>query len=84
MRFMIMHEMTEEMERGPRPDPATFEGVGKLVEERLKRTLLVRSGRGRAPCSGATDPDQTFAPRGPNETKQSSPSLPSPMIRFGR
>jgi hypothetical protein len=28
---MVMHKMTEEMERGLPPDPAIIEGVGKLV-----------------------------------------------------
>jgi hypothetical protein len=50
MRFMIMHKMTEEMERGLSMDPATIEGVGKLVQEGLKAKVFV-SGEGLRPSS---------------------------------
>jgi hypothetical protein len=33
MRFMVMHKMTDEMEKGAPPDPEVMEGVGKLIEE---------------------------------------------------
>jgi hypothetical protein len=29
MRFMVMHKMNEELERGVPPDPALIEAVGK-------------------------------------------------------
>jgi hypothetical protein len=48
MRFMVMHKMTEEMERGLRPDPAIIEGVGKLIQEGLKDKVFV-SGEGLKP-----------------------------------
>jgi len=50
MRFMVMHKMTEEMERGLRPDPAILEGVGKLVAEGVKDKVFV-SGEGLKPSS---------------------------------
>jgi hypothetical protein len=50
MRFMVMHKMTEEMEKGLPPDPAIIEGVGKLVEEGLKKKIFV-SGEGLKPSS---------------------------------
>jgi hypothetical protein len=50
MRFMIMHKMTEEMEKGLPPDPATIEAVGKLVQEGLKEKVFV-SGEGLKPSS---------------------------------
>lgn len=50
MRFMVMHKMTEEMEKGLPPDPAIIEGVGKLVEEGLKEKVFV-SGEGLKPSS---------------------------------
>ena len=50
MRFMIMHKMTEEMEKGLPPDPAIFEGVGKLIEEGVREKIFV-SGEGLKPSS---------------------------------
>lgn len=50
MRFMLMHKMTEEMEKDPPPDPAILEGVGKLVEEGVKEKIFV-SGEGLKPSS---------------------------------
>jgi hypothetical protein len=50
MRFMVMHKMTEEMEKGLPPDPAVMEGVGKLIEEGLKEKVFV-SGEGLKPSS---------------------------------
>lgn len=50
MRFMVMHKMTEEMEKGLPPDPAIIEGVGKLIEEGLKERVFV-SGEGLKPSS---------------------------------
>ena len=50
MRFMVMHKMTEEMEKGTPPDPAIIEGVGKLVQEGLKEKVFV-SGEGLKPSS---------------------------------
>ena len=45
MRFMVMHKMTEEMERNLPPDPAIIEGVGKLIEEGAAEQVFV-SGEG--------------------------------------
>jgi hypothetical protein len=50
MRFMVMHKMTEEMEKGLRPDPAIIKGVGKLVGEAAKDGAFV-SGEGLKPSS---------------------------------
>jgi hypothetical protein len=50
MRFMVMHKMTEEMEKGLPLDPATIEGVGKLIDEGLKEKVFV-SGEGLKPSS---------------------------------
>ncbi|HMI84556.1 MAG TPA: YciI family protein [Polyangiaceae bacterium] len=50
MRFMIMHKMTDEMEKGLPPDPAIIEGVGRLAEEGLKDNVFV-SGEGLKPSS---------------------------------
>ena len=50
MRFMVMHKMTEEMEKGLPPDPAIIEGVGKLIKEGLKDKVFV-SGEGLKPSS---------------------------------
>ena len=49
MRFMVMHKMTEEMEREP-PDPAIIEGVGKLIGEGVKEKVFI-SGEGLKPSS---------------------------------
>jgi hypothetical protein len=50
MRFMVMHKMTEEMERNPPPDPAIIEGIGKLVEEGVTENVFI-SGEGLKPSS---------------------------------
>ena len=50
MRFMVMHKMTDEMERGLAPDPAVIEGVGKLIQEGLEERVFV-SGEGLKPSS---------------------------------
>jgi hypothetical protein len=50
MRFMVMHKMTEEMEKGLPPDPAIIEGVGKLVQEGVEEKVFV-SGEGLKPSS---------------------------------
>jgi hypothetical protein len=49
MRFMVMHKMTEAMERRL-PDPAVIEGVGKLIGEGVKEKVFV-SGEGLKPSS---------------------------------
>jgi hypothetical protein len=50
MRFMVMHKMTEEMEKGLPPEPAIIEGVGKLIGEGVKEKVFV-SGEGLKPSS---------------------------------
>ena len=50
MRFMVMHKMTAEMEKGLPPDPATIEGVHKLIGEGLKEKVFV-DGEGLKPSS---------------------------------
>ncbi|HEY2512593.1 MAG TPA: YciI family protein [Polyangiaceae bacterium] len=53
MRFMVMHKMTEEMEKGLPPEPAVLEAVGKLVEDGAKQKVFV-SGEGLKPSSQRT------------------------------
>jgi hypothetical protein len=48
MRFMIMHKMTAEMEKGGRPDQAIIEGVGALIAD-AKETFV--GGEGLKPSS---------------------------------
>ena len=50
MRFMVMHKMTEEMEKGLPPDPEIIEGVGKLIQDAAKDCAFV-SGEGLQPSS---------------------------------
>ena len=50
MRFMIMHKMTEAMEKGLPPDPAIIEAVGKLIEEGANEKVFI-SGEGLKPSS---------------------------------
>ena len=50
MRFMTMHKMTEEMEKGLPPEPAVMEGIGKMMEDAAKANVFV-SGEGLKPCS---------------------------------
>jgi hypothetical protein len=50
MRFMIMHKMTADMEKGLPPAPEVIAGVGKLVDEGLKDKVFV-SGEGLKPSS---------------------------------
>ncbi len=50
MRFMVMHKMTEELEKGFKPDPEIIEGVNQLVGEAVKGKTFV-SGEGLKPSS---------------------------------
>jgi hypothetical protein len=50
MRFMVMHKMTEQMEKGLPPDPTIMEEVGKLIAEGAEHKILV-SGEGLKPSS---------------------------------
>lgn len=50
MRFMVMHKMTAELEKGLAPDPSIIEGVNKLIEDALKQNAFV-SGEGLRPSS---------------------------------
>lgn len=50
MRFMVMHKVTEEMEKGLPPEPSVIEGVGKLVQEGAAKKIFV-SGEGLKPTS---------------------------------
>jgi len=50
MRFMVMHKVTEEMEKGLPPDPQVIEGVGKLIEEAAKDNIFL-GGEGLKPTS---------------------------------
>jgi hypothetical protein len=47
---MIMHKMTEELEKCLPPDPAILAGVGKLIEESAREKVFV-SGEGLKPTS---------------------------------
>jgi len=50
MQFMVMHKMTDEMEKGGPPDHEIIAGVGKLIEEGAKEGVFV-SGEGLKPTS---------------------------------
>lgn len=50
MRFMIMHKMTDELEKGLPPEPEVLEGVHKLIGEAAKDEIFV-SGEGLKPTS---------------------------------
>lgn len=50
MRFMIMHKVTDEMEKGLPPEPAVIEGVGKLISEGVKDRIF-HGGEGLKPTS---------------------------------
>ncbi|MEZ4362707.1 MAG: YciI family protein [Kofleriaceae bacterium] len=50
MKFMIMHKMTEEMEQGLPPDPATMAQIGELVGEATQRGVF-HGGEGLRPSS---------------------------------
>jgi hypothetical protein len=50
MRFMVMHKMTDEMEKGLPPDPSIIAGVDKLIGEGLKDNVFI-SGEGLRPSS---------------------------------
>jgi hypothetical protein len=53
MRFMIMHKMTEAMERGETPDPETLAAVNRLVGEAVKDGIFVL-GEGLKPSAERT------------------------------
>jgi hypothetical protein len=53
MRFMVMHKMTEEMERGAPPAPEIIQGVGKLIGEGAARKIF-QGGEGLKPSSQRT------------------------------
>lgn len=50
MRFMTMHKMTAEMEKGLPPEQDVLEGVGKLMAEAAQANVFV-SGEGLKPSS---------------------------------
>lgn len=50
MKFMIMHKMTPEMEKGLPPDPTIIEGVGRLMTEAGKAGIFL-GGEGLKPSS---------------------------------
>ena len=50
MRFMIMHKMTDELEKGLPPDPEVMAGVDKLIAEAVKQNIFV-AGEGLKPTA---------------------------------
>jgi hypothetical protein len=50
MRFMVMHKMTAEMEKGLPPDPEIIKGVGQLIAEGAKQNVF-QGGEGLKPSS---------------------------------
>ncbi len=50
MRFMVMHKMTPQLEKGLPPSPEELEGVNQLVNEAVRDGLLV-AGEGLKPSS---------------------------------
>ena len=50
MRFMIMHKMTEELEKGEPPDPAIIAGIDKLIADAAGEAVFL-DGNGLKPTS---------------------------------
>src|SRR6185503_16065012 len=50
MRFMVMHKMTDEMEKGLPPEQSIIDGVGELIAEAAKQNAFV-SGEGLKPSA---------------------------------
>jgi hypothetical protein len=50
MRYMVMHKMTEEMEKGLSPDPEVMAGVEKLIGEAAKENIFL-GGEGLEPSA---------------------------------
>lgn len=50
MRFMVMHKMNEELEKGLKPDAAIIEGVNQLVGDAVRQKAFI-SGEGLKPSS---------------------------------
>jgi hypothetical protein len=50
MRFMVMHKMTDEMEKGLPPEQSVMEGIGALMQEGLKNNIFI-SGEGLKPTA---------------------------------
>jgi hypothetical protein len=50
MRFMLMHKMTDEMEKGLPPEPAVMAAIGKMIEDSVKQKVFL-SGEGLKPSS---------------------------------
>lgn len=48
MRFMVMHKMTPELEKGLPPDQAVIHGVGRLIQEGVEKKIFV-AGEGLKP-----------------------------------
>lgn len=53
MRFMTLHKMTEEMEKGGAPDPGIIAAIGELINEGAKDGVFV-AGEGLKPSSQRT------------------------------
>lgn len=53
MRFMVMHKMTEEMEKGLPPNPEAMAGIDKLVAEAVKGNIFL-GGEGLKPTAQRT------------------------------
>jgi hypothetical protein len=47
---MVMHKMTNELEKGLPPEPSVIEAIGKLIEQAAKENVFV-SGEGLKPTS---------------------------------
>jgi hypothetical protein len=50
MRFMVMHKMTAELEKGGPPDPEVMAGIDKLVADGAKDNVFI-AGEGLKPTS---------------------------------
>jgi hypothetical protein len=50
MKFMTMHKMTAELEKGLPPDPGTLEAVGALVDDAIQKKVF-GGGEGLKPTS---------------------------------
>ncbi len=53
MRFMVMHKVTDEMEKGLPPEPAAMAAIGALIEEAAREKIFL-GGEGLRPTSTRT------------------------------
>src|SRR3954470_16099822 len=50
MRFMLMHKLTDELEKGLGPEPEVMKGIGEMIEDAAKQQVFL-SGEGLKPTA---------------------------------